>query len=259
MKLRTLIYSLVVSAITASPVLATTIWQEEFAYANGVLTNVSYPTWTSFSGTGNFIPVTEGEVLVAGYSTSSDDSRRALGASYTSGALYMSALVKVTTAPTSASGDYFLSFYNSPSSGGGYAGRIFASTTATGWTFGLANASSTPTDWSTDLSLNTYYKIVTKFDLSTKTASMGVFAPGYQPLADSELTLTGGTAGSVLGIDNIALRQAGTAQGAALIDSIWVGTELGDVAPLAVPEPSAMAIFGGFGMLALVMAARRRK
>lgn len=244
-------------ALISAPAFAASIWQEDFSYPDGTLTNVAYPTWASFSGSGNFIPVSGGEALVGGFGSSADDSRRAIGSSITSGSLYLAALVKVTTAPTSANGEYFLSFYNSPTSGGGYIGRIFASTTTTGWTFGLSNGSSTPVDWGTDLALDTYYKVIAKLDVTAKTTTLGVFSPSYTPVSDSELTLSGGSASTVAAVDYIALRQGTAAQGAQAITGLWLGTDLADVASITVPEPSTMSLLGGLAVLAFVFRRRR--
>jgi hypothetical protein len=244
-------------AMLIQTAVGSTLWQEGFDYPNGQLTAQSGGTWLNFSGTGNFIQTTNGEALVSGYVTSgAEDVRRPLGTSITTGSLYLGATVKLTVAPTSPNGEYFLSFYNSPTTGGGYVGRIFSSQTGTGSAFGLSNAGSAPTDWATDASLGTFYKIIAKLDLATQIATLGVFAAGYIPTSDTELTLSGGAASAITAVDSIALRQATAVQGSQTIGSIWVGTELADVSGVVVPEPGGAALLGlGFAFLGM----RRRK
>jgi PEP-CTERM motif len=234
---------------------ASVIWAEDFNYSDGDLTNVSSGAWIHFSGTGNLIQVVNNAALLSGSAASSEDARRPLGGTISSGSLYMSALVTVTTEPTSANGEYFLSFY---SVANGYVGRVTSSQTATGWTLGLANGTSSAImDWGTDLSLNTQYKVVVKLDVAAGTATMGVFDPMFVPSSDTELTLGGDTPSTVVAVDNIALRQNTSAQGAQTIESVWVGTTLGDVATL-IPEPSSILLASLGGLLLLAVVRRHR-
>lgn len=244
---------------------ASTIWNEGFGYSTGPLTSVSGGAWSAISGAGNFpITVVAGSVSLTNVNSgaSGEDLRRPLDSTYTTGTLYAGMLVSLTTAPPGASGDYFLAFYSSAGSGGGFASRVFASTTATGWSLGLANASvSTPADWTTDLTLNTWYKVILKYDVATRTSALGVFSPSYTPTSDAELTLTALTASAVTaGIDYFALRQGSTFNSTmgSQVDEIWVGSQLSDVAGVTpfVPEPSALAIVG-MGFLGMLL--RRRK
>lgn len=228
------------------------LWQDGFDYGNGQLTTESGDAWVNFSGTGNFIQTSSGEAFLIGSSGSSEDVRRALGSSISSGSLYLGATVKLTSSPTSANGEYFLSFYNSPSSGGGYIGRIFSSQTGTGAAIGLSNAGSTPNDWATDVQLGTFYKVIAKLDLATRIVTLGVFDASYTPTSDAELLLGGGGASGILAVDSIALRQATATQGSQAIGAIWVGTTLADVAGVVVPEPGSAAVLGlGLASLAL--------
>jgi MYXO-CTERM domain-containing protein len=164
-------------------------------------------------------------------------------------------LISLSVAPTTVNGDYLASFYSSSGSGGGFETRIFASTTATGWTFGLNPSGTAPVDWGTDLSLNTYYNIVLKFDVGTKAVSMGVFAANGSPTSDADLTLTG-TSTSTAGPDFFALRQGSGTVMLENIDSIVTGTTLADVT--AAPEPSTIAL-AGLGGVAALLAIRRRR
>lgn len=94
-------------------------------------------------------------------------------------------------------------------------------------------ANSAPNAWSSSLAItSTSYS----FDLSAITA-LDNSASIYFRLVDASTVSAGGA----------TVATGGTSR----LDNFTV-----TAAP--VPEPSAMAIFGGFGMLALVMAARRR-
>lgn len=258
-KIVLLFFGVVASLTIAQSINASVIWDEEFSYSpDGSLTTVSGGNWTAFSG-GGTLPIQDvgGVITMTNVSsgTSGEDLRRALDQTYTTGSLYVSLAVSLTVAPTTANGDYFASIYSTAGSGGGYETRIFASTTATGWTFGLSPSGTAPTDWGTDLSLNTYYNIVLKFDIDTKAVSMGVFSIGSGPSSDSDLTLTG-TSTATAGPDAFALRQGGSTVMLENIDSIIVGTSLADVVP--VPEPSTLALAALGGAACLVGFRRKR-
>lgn len=243
---------------------------ETFSYDGGT-TITSTGNWVAFSG-GGTLPVTEnssGAVTTTnvGSGVSGEDDRDTFTATaITSGSLYYSALVAVTafsSATPSANGDYFLSPYNSAPSGGGYAGRIFVSgTTDGGIAFGLSNSGSAPTD-GPDITIGTYYKLILKYDFSTKTASLGIFDPSFVPTDDSGLTITGGTASAIAALDSVAIRQGSSTNAAftTAIDGIEVGTTLADVASIQLtpaPEPSAVGLLIG-GLVSLVGFQRIRR
>src|ERR1700749_372106 len=137
--------TMLIAALLAVSAKATVLLSENFPYTNGNLTAVSGGAWAAVSG-GGTLPIQVNSAIatftnVPSGTSGEDDTRDIPGQPYTSGVLYMGALVALSNAPTTANGDYFLTLYSTNSSGGGYAVRIFASTTATGWSFGMTNAS----------------------------------------------------------------------------------------------------------------------
>lgn len=241
-------------------------------YTNGTALTAT-GNWTAASGAGVLpITATGGTVTATNLAsgTSGEDDKNVFStAGVTTGTVYFSFLVTAPTSDstlTSTTGDYFLS---GTSTSNAFLGRVFLSKTATGVAFGLSSGASTPSTFSSDITLGTEYKLVMRIDLTAKTSTLGVFSPATTSIADTDLTLTGGAAGTATNIASILIRQ-GSATGSAfttVIDGVQAGTTLADVSGIAtgaspyfnvVPEPSAYATFA-VGLLALIGVQRARR
>ena len=235
---------------------ATVILNENFSYPNGTLTNVT-ANWRTINGSG-MLPVQDNLGIITftnvAAGTSGDDIAEPLGATYTSGVLYMCAMVSISNATTTASGDYFLSFYSTNSSGGGYAVRIFQSgATGGGWTFAMTNAGgSKGTQWTSALTTATWYKLITRYDCAAKTTTFGVFPASYVPSSDSELTVSANPSTTSAGVNAVAIRQGGNSSPfSGAIDYIVVADSLADVAgahtvsPAVATQPQDASAFTG--------------
>ena len=263
------------NAIVAGTACATPQLNEPFdEYANGTTLDTT-GNWTNFSGTTLPFTVNAGTVTatnVGSGTTGEDDSNKFAAAPITTGLLYLSTLVTVPTGTTvtATNGDYFFAPYSTASSGGGYAARVYvaqgsaAGTVAFGLTTAAANTTNNPVNKTADLTLGTEYKLVIRYDITAKTATMGLFAPGTAVTLDSQLTVTSGTAGTVTGIDSVAIRQGAGAAFTTVIDGIQAGTTLADVSAIAtgsstyfnaVPEPSSYAL-GAFALVVLSFSVR---
>jgi hypothetical protein len=241
---------------------ATLTFYEPFDYAYGDLTTVSGGIWVNHSGTvGQWSTMNIDGDLSAGTSLaypgfSLSSGRRVLKAAYmtedvhrsfatvSTGDLYFSALVKVTTAPTNE--HYFLHF----NEGAGFTVfpvRVFVAATTGGVTFGLswegANAGATKTG---TFSLNSTHLIVARLQMfggtANDTASLWIDPSSSSfgnteptPYATDTSTLSNYVA-VANGIRAFDMRAASTNQhGDIEIDEIRVGTTWADVTPAGVP------------------------
>src|SRR6478609_7200171 len=123
-----------ITALTAVAAHGAVIFQDNFTYSDGSLTNGSVGTWFyhSVSGTAE-LNVQSGQALVQG-ATGSDASANLSGAPYPAGsstaALYAKFTVNFTSLPTAA-GTYFAHFKDS-GNGSAFRARVWASTTGAG-------------------------------------------------------------------------------------------------------------------------------
>ena len=201
--------------------------------------------------------------------TSGEDDRLTFSSTQQTGVLYFSTLVTVPTgaAPTTA-GDYFFSGYSTAS---GYLGRVFLATSADGGVaFGLSNQSTgTAVTDGADITLGNEYRLVLRVDPTAHTATLGYQLATASPFtADSQLTISGGTAGTIAGLDSVAFRQGSGGTFTLTDDGVRVGTTLADVSGIAtgpspffnpIPEPSTYAtMLAGAGLLGLALRARSR-
>jgi hypothetical protein len=228
--------------------------QENFGYTTGQLTNsgsganVSGGVWTSFSGTGVYIPVTNGSLTYTGY-TSTTGNKVLLTATtasaeddsssfpfVTTGDIYVSFLLNVIdtvllNTNSSANGDYFMTLNTN---GTTFFSRITIRKGAAGNTYnlGVRHSSSGVTVWATpDLAVSTTQLIIFKYTFvagatNDQTSLFINPALGAAEPTPSAIGTNLSTADPVR-MSSIALRQ-GTAAGAstpnAEIDGIRIGT-----------------------------------
>jgi hypothetical protein len=226
---------------------AASIWDETFSYADGALTNVSGGLWTSFSGSGNAAQVSGGKVvgLLAG-GTSSQDSERVLGSSFSTGVLF--AGFDLTLAATPAGSAYFAHFKDSTTAG--FRGRVFiGAPTTSGFRLGLENDAGdngATVTFTSDLNLGETYRVVLGYDTAARTSSLWV-----NNGTEGSPTLTDATAASLLAISSFGLRQGGnatTTYSGLDMDNLFVATDF--LTAYTVPEPSIVAL-AGIGLIAL--------
>jgi hypothetical protein len=203
---------------------AAVILDETFTYADGPLTNVSSGVWAIHSGT-TPINVVSGKAVIS-QANSQDNFAQLTGAPYSSGNLYASFVVNFSTVPTSG-GTYFAHFKDATTSG--FRCRAYAVSTgaaAGNYRVGIARASGTAVIIPTDLSPNTDYVLVLRYDAATGASRLWI-NPGSEgavtDLADGTDTWT------ATPITSFALRQGANNQGICTFDNLKVGTAFTDV------------------------------
>lgn len=239
-----IIVAFLLALATSAP--ADLLFQEDFSYANGLTTNVAVGTWLHHSGAGDSF-VTNGALQVNG--ARSEDINHQLGSLYSTGTLYYSLSLRVTSLPNNT-GTYIAHFMNT--SAGTHVDRLWIRTngvaTAGNFVIGVGNNSAVSTVWGSDLSLNTDYLVVVGANLSTDQIQLWV-----NPSDFSSLSVTV-TDAAFVNPDAFAFRQA-SGGGSVLVDSVAVGTDFNSV---VVPEPGTLA-FVGLGAVAFWARRKLRK
>lgn len=219
-----------ITALTAVAAQGAVIFQDNFTYSDGSLTNGSGGIWFYHSVSANELNVVSGQAqVVAG--SGSDASANLVGAPYPSNsltaALYVKCTINVTALPT-ATGTHVIHLKDS-GSGTSFRARVGLNTTgAAGGSYrvGIANTGSTYNNIATDLSLNTTYTIVIRYVLATGASTIW--------LAPADETSSSVTASDAVNIGTamscVSLRQA-TGGGTVLVDDLVVGTTFADVVP----------------------------
>jgi hypothetical protein len=180
-------------------------------------------------------------------------------ANASSGTLYASFLLDVTTAPT---GNRQLAFLTSSSanSANGTVNGIFLNSSMQ---LGISkNSSSAPNalDTLTTLSLNTTYFVVVGYTFNGVGNEYDLWLDptpgGSQPAAD--VSYTGGTDMSSLSYFFLQQRNNTSNFGAVWdFDELRIGTAWSDVT--AVPEPTSLAALTGLGVLGMILKRRMRR
>lgn len=214
----------------ASPLLV-----EQFNYPNGNL--VGNGGWTNHSGTGFFIQVNGGEVLLSQGGGSREDANVPLSA--TRGATdktYVALLVTVPSATTLTSPDYFAHFRSAAFA---FPARIYIAPPTGGgnFTFGLSGTSTGTTPvvfWGSDFAFGSTHLVVASYDAADGSTQLWV-----DPMSEASPSIV--SAGGVVGdlISTYALRQGGTTTSEQIIGGILVGTTFADVVGGVVPVESA--------------------
>jgi len=243
--------------------------EENFDYTTGTLLTAN--GWTNHSGTSNYIPVSSTGLTYTGYPasggsasllTSGEDVNRTF-VSQTSGSVYASALINVTSSQTT--GDYLFHFGTNTWTST-FVGRLFikkdTATTnfAMGLTRGAAIASAVFTGY--NYVPGTTYLVVLKYTFVAGTTNdeVNLFInpafPGTEPTSDLTVSTTDiSTEPSNIG--GVGLRQGtSTNAAAALIDGIRVATSWAALFPASsAPAKPVVTISQSSDQITLAWAA----
>jgi len=242
------ILTLVVAAFLATNARAALLLSDDFnSYPDGSLVGAPGSPWIHHSGsTTGEVNVVSGRVSLT--SSETEDVSAALsGGPYSAGSgvtLYTSFTVSFSSLPNNA-GTYFAHFRDSTN---GFRDRIWASTTGAApgeFRIGIGNGSSATAlsgQVTADLSLNTTYLVVTRYDISANQSTIWL-----DPTAETDPNVTASDLSTPLDVNTLAFRQ-NAGMGTLLLDDVKVGTTFADV----VPEPSALAlcVLGAAGLFA---------
>jgi hypothetical protein len=221
--MKKLALSLITTAVLAMSSRAAIVLNEPFSYEDGSLITVSSGLWATTSGTAGQVDVVSGKVNLS--QTETEDVNAPIsGGPYSSGILYASFVVNFSTLPI-GSGAYFAHFKDATTSG--FRGRVWAETTgAAPGQFRLAIANSgSPVAIEKDLSLNTDYLIVMRYDTALAATTLWI-----NPGSESSTGDRADAADSIgaLAISTFGLRQSNS-EGIMTLDDLKVGTAFTDV------------------------------
>ncbi len=225
---------------TVSPSLGL-LFSDPFLYSDFAQPNALYlasgSPWQTASGTAFQTQVTNGWT----YLTRSDSED--LAAPLRNGPFFpVNAVVFYTSFPVrfselpSRSGSYFLHLKDT-ATGILFRGRVFASTTdapANHFRLGVANAGNISTQLPLDLSLNTTYTVVTRYN-----SSLGETALWMNPVSELSPCVIASDPRSPDQVGHIALRQS-SGIGTLALGSLKVGTRFNDVIDNVAPPPEAL-------------------
>lgn len=206
------------------------VFSDSFTYPDGNLVGAGGSPWNAHSGAGNGpVPVVSGQIEVS-RSRNEDVSRTLPGEPYSPGgavaALYAGFTVRFSALP-STNGSYFAHLNTT-----GARCLVWAAGTNSvlgGFRLGVGNrttdASATTGQLATDLSLNTDYLVVLRYELAT-----GLSTLWLNPADESDpgVTATDSVGTSLPNISAFSFRQ-NTGIGIMLIDNLIIGTSFADV------------------------------
>ncbi|MDR3609070.1 MAG: DNA/RNA non-specific endonuclease [Ignavibacteriaceae bacterium] len=229
---------------------ATGLLTEDFNYTAGAVLTTATTNWTAHSGTGGIYVSSTGlsypgltgsgvgnAVTVNGLTT--EDDNRLLSSPVTTGSVYASAMVNVTSV-TSTAGDYFFHFGTGTST---FLGKVMVRKNATsGFDFGVAKVANATgvavwTPSGSPYTLGTTYLVVVKYMYVAGTTNDSCFlyvnpTPGGSEPVPTLKTTDGNTGTDATTITAIYLRQSSSAlMPVALVDGIKAGTTWADVTP----------------------------
>lgn len=203
---------------------AAIVLTDDFAYADGVLTNVSNLKWRNHSGPVGEVNVVAGQLELTRDETEDVDAAL-LGAPYSStggNVLYARFTLTVTALPTGSSGNYFAHFnaLSNPRA------KVFATVNGARsgrFRLGIGNSgSSASTNWPVDLNLNQPYTVVTRLVLSNATATLWI-----NPTSDADPSITGLDIAGVTSVSSFSWRQD-VNMGVLAVDELVVATSFGE-------------------------------
>jgi hypothetical protein len=211
------------------------LFYDPFSYAEGSLLTNSGFLWDHRSGTYGQCQVTNGQLLISPDETE-DVVAHLIGGPYVrsnSTVLYASFKVRFLSVPGSRSG-YFGHFI----SGSSLRGRIYtsASDALQGcYRLYVANGSTNTTMFPANLSTNTTYHVVTRYDIDSAATTLWV-----NPASENDLHVTADDEQTALSISSYGFRQDADIGATILVDDFRVGLSFAAVtggAPTPGPIP----------------------
>ena len=250
-------YFLAILLVSIIATQAQQLLSHDFSYSGNLTAN----GWTAHSVGGTNAIATTGGLTYSGLLGSGmgnaalvnnlggEDDNIAFASQSTSGQnIYISAMVNVTDAATSKTGDYFLNLGNT--AGATFANfnvRVFARITATGVNFGISKNSGTGTFGTTNFLKNTTYLLIVKYTISsvgTEPVSLWVIPSGV-PATEAAAGVAEAVNSATFispSINGIALRQgSATTSVQTVVDGVKVGLTWADVTPSTAVGPTLNA------------------
>jgi hypothetical protein len=213
--------------VTFYPLLGN-IFTEPFPYPDGIL-YLSGP-WLSHSGTPGQMLVTNGTAQISRLNSEDVNTGTGIGgipfAPASGVVLFAGFTIKAEQLPTSA-GNYFAHFKDT---GTGFAGKLYACAAGAApgtYRIGIANsANSFSVQYPNDLSTNTTYIVVIRYNIATGESALWVNPAS----ASSTPVLATDTTGGIT-VSQYALRED-SSMGVLYMDNLKIGTSMADVATI---------------------------
>ena len=208
---------------------ALVVLDEPFTYADGPLTNVS-TRWTNHSGALGQMDVTSGRVNLT-QAEAEDMNTGLAGAPYSGPTLYASFVINLSALPL-GNGNYFAHFKDSGTVN--FKARVSVTSTNVAAGFyrvGVANSSAVAAFVPRDLSLNTDYLIVVRYNTAGGTSATTLWINPSSEGANTDRA-DPSDANAAVGMIAFALRQStsgGAGMGVLTLDDLKVGTAFTDV------------------------------
>lgn len=224
------------AVLAVAPLRAAVVLDEPFEYPEGSLITVSGGRWSNHSGLEGQVEVAAGAVRLT--EAESEDVNALLdGGPYAAASgvtLYAKFTVRFTALPAGA-GTYFAHFKDATTSG--FRARVFASVAGAAqgkFRLGISRAAgSTPDFLEHDLSLDTPYVVVVRYDTATAASTLWV-----DPASESDPAVNASDDATPVSVVAFALRQsrsAGNGMGTLVLDDLRVATSFAELFG-SVPE-----------------------
>lgn len=214
MKKITLLLLLIITYTSFSQILVT----ETFDYPDGNL--IGNGTWTAHSGAGSTpIQVASGKILITHGAGSREDVNIPF-TEQTSGTIYASFDFSINDPGSSIAGTDYEYFAHFSSTNFNARMDIVSPTSSGDFSVGISSASSTAEAiWSTDLTYNTTYKVVIRYNIDNGKATLWI-----NPSLETDTSIEGSTLGAGTSISDFVFRQSNsTSDETIIIDNLKVG------------------------------------
>jgi hypothetical protein len=219
------------------------LFEDNFSYSDGSLTNVSSGTWVKYSGTNDpSTPMVSGGAIILDRGNSDDVYREGSASQIDSGTIYYSFDMTMNTKPATSSDGYYLAGLGRGTTT--LRDRLYVTTAGAAegdyFQIGVGN-NSMGVKWASDLSLSTTYRIVVGSNLGTDQTTLWI-----DPENESSTSV------SVIDADTYAIQglqfRQDTGIGISEIDNARLATTFSE----AIPEPSTLTLVAVIGLVAIL-------